>query len=53
MSNTTPMVLDPHGSALFPCLVHNVDECTVITVFMKDLLSAVTAIDEVVTGVVR
>ena len=42
----------PHG-ILLPRLVHNIDECAVITVFMKYLLSAVTAIDEMVVGVVH
>ena len=37
---------------LFPCHLHKTNECAVITVIMKNLLSAVTAIDTVVIGVV-
>ena len=36
-----------------PCLLQQVDEGLVITIFMKDLLSAVTPIDNVVAGIVR
>jgi hypothetical protein len=37
---------------LCPRLLHYVNECPKVTVFMKNLLSAVTAIDKVVAGVV-
>ena len=41
----------PHRK-LFTCRLHKINECSVITVFMKNLLPAVTAIDKVVIGVV-
>jgi hypothetical protein len=43
--------MQPHRE-LFPRSLHKINERAIITVFVKNLLSAVTSIDKVIAGVV-